>query len=93
MTRMRIGIDLCGIEEVARMSQSYFVFSFSEDGDVSVRRFTKDDLEAKLNEEYWGPSPTFLDANSNFENESGLLIIKGERIAPGPVETVKRWGV
>jgi hypothetical protein len=73
--------------------ERYFVISFSEDGDVSVKGFTKKELEAKLNADYWGSNPRFLDESANFENDSGLMIIKGTLVKPGPVETVKRWGV
>ncbi len=74
-------------------AEKYFVVRFSEDGDVSLYCGTKEELEAKLNDQYWGSEPRFLTPTSNFENESGLLIIKGTLVTPGPVETVKRWGV
>ena len=73
--------------------EKYFVVRFSEDGDVRVSCFAKEELESKLNEEYWGSNPRFLDMNANFENDSGLMVIKGTLVTPGPVETVKRWGV
>ena len=76
------------------MIQRYYVISCSEDGDVSVECVTKEELESKLNEEYWGSNPKFLDASCrDLRSRAGLLVIKGERVVPSPVEVVKGWGV
>ena len=74
-------------------ADNYFVISASEDGDIRVRRFSKQELEDKLKESWWGDSPKFLDVDSDLERESGLLIIRGERVAPKPVYVVKAWEV
>ena len=75
---------------------SYYVVLFGEDGDVRLAKFTKEELEAKLNADWWGSNPTFLNEESDLQNQgcvSGLFIIKGERIQPNPAQVVKQWQV
>lgn len=73
--------------------EKYFVINTSEDGDVSLSVLTKEELEGRLNEDYWG-RPKFLDASDrDLREEDGLIIIRGKSIQPKPRTTVKEWEV
>lgn len=75
--------------------QKYFVICLSPDG-TGVSCLSKGELEERLAEDYWGENPEFLDfadGRLDLEHSNGLLIIKGERIEPKPVDIVKSWSV
>ena len=73
----------------------YYVIYNSEDG-VRITKHTKEDLEEKLNERYWGPdvktlcalpsepNPDYWDNGSN----TTLVIIEGMCVVPHEVKTV-----
>ena len=74
----------------------YFVIT-NLDGETFIDTLTEEELENKLNENYWGGDPIFMnslgedDKNTNNWEEGTVLIIKGETIMPSPVETVTKW--
>ena len=71
----------------------YIVVSFDEDG-ARASSYSQEDLEKRLNEEYWGASPKFLSvAEASSGSASGLLIIRGDVVVPRPTQIVERWGV
>lgn len=72
---------------------SYFVIDASEDGEVSVNRLSKEELEKRLNEKYWGSEPKFLSENDDLARIAGLMIIKGGLITPQPKKVVEQWCV
>lgn len=71
----------------------YFVIYSSEDGKVRVNRFSKEELENRLNKNYWGDDPKFLSEKDDLAYSVGLMIIKGDLIAPQPKKVVEQWGV
>lgn len=70
----------------------YFVLYASEDGEKSIECLTKEELENRLDEDYWG-EVNFLSADCDLDGSVGLLIIKGEQINPQAAEVVKKWKV
>lgn len=78
---------------------SYFAIYTSEDGDVTISEFTKEELERNLNEKAWGEDIQMLAKTGgklkglDLRNLAGLLIIKGEIILPKPQEVVTKYGV
>lgn len=74
------------------MSETYIVFYYNEDGDrVQPEFLTKNSLEKRLNENYWGDKVKILTPSCDFEYETGILIIKGEVIKPKSVKVVQQW--
>lgn len=71
----------------------YFAIYSSEDGDISVTRLSKEELEARLDEDYWGGGLKFLTAGDDIEANTGLMIIKGEQVIPKPKKVVEAWEV
>jgi hypothetical protein len=80
--------------EMGEKSEVYFVISCG-DGEAHISEITKHELEARLNDEWWGTNPTQLPKKPEIHSaeHSGLMFIKGVRIDPEPVEIVKRWEV
>ena len=70
----------------------YYVIRTSEDG-MRVSVHTKAKLEEMLNEEHWGEGVKFLTEKSEFEYESGIMIIKGECVTPKAIKHVEKWSV
>ena len=76
----------------------YYAITNNEDGEVGVSEHTKEDLEQKLNEGYWGERivwrrhPGTTDPNywNNGSNIS-MLIIKGEVVTPHEVRAVTEY--
>ncbi len=75
------------------MKDRYYVICVSDDGDISASCYTKEELEDKLNNDYWGGSPRTLTPIADMNSKSGIMIIKGVQVEPTPVEKVQRWGV
>lgn len=78
------------------MSESkYFHICCSDDGDVSVREFSKEALKAMLNNrdeppmrlvsKIPGHDPMYWDGQS--------IVIKGEIVVPVALDTVKEWEI
>lgn len=82
----------------ATMSKpKYFVLSFSEDGDVSLKVLDAAGLQ-KHADDYWSDEemcPKFLDKidPNGVAYTVGTMIIKGEVVKPRPVDIVKKWGI
>jgi hypothetical protein len=72
---------------------SYFVLCQSEDGDVSFEKLSREELETRLAEEYWGSQPIFDQPPTGYIADSplGILIISGEIVVPEPKEVVTEW--
>jgi len=78
------------------MNEMYFVINNS-DGDTYVQMLTKEELVKRLNEEYYGSDPIFLDKipsnmDTNYWGE-GILIIKGAVTVPQPVQIVTEYAL
>ena len=74
----------------------YYVITRSEDGDVSVRRYTKLALEANLNSEDWQGTAWQSKFESDPEQWSGDhagIIIRGTFVMPEPVTRVTKLEV
>lgn len=73
----------------------YYTFYFSEDGDVSVNIFTKEQLEKKINDKDWGNVPIFKSTPDqkyiDAETLNCLMIIKGTEVQPQPVTEVTQY--
>lgn len=69
---------------------NYFVIHATEDGEVYINKYLKEDLEKKLDEHYWGDVVKIFGLIPDLSRESGLLIIKGEIVVPAAVEVVKK---
>lgn len=78
-----------------RREGGYFVFTRSEDGDVSCEQLTEEDLVSRLNERYYG-EVEFVeepdgDPQSDWGGENVMLIIRGELVIPTAAEKAVRW--
>lgn len=78
----------------------YYVFEFTEDGDIYINEYTKAGLEKVMQEEWYEDDidPTYYPKylkNTDFRPEEtiGHLIIKGEIVIPKAVEVVKRMEI
>ncbi len=62
----------------------YFVLEMSEDGDVYLRDFTKEELEQSLNQGDWEGTKVFksIDEFDLMEAGAGIYIFKGELVTP-----------
>jgi len=73
----------------------YFVIMNSE-GDTSVHKMTKEELLTRLEEEYWGSNPQFINqikqADTNYWGDS-MMIIKGEMVEPYAEETITKYEI
>ena len=76
------------------MADAYFVIHNS-DGETKVDTLTREELTKRLNEEYYGDAPQFLeelDKRSDTNYWLGAyLIIKGEIIIPKPVKVIEEY--
>ncbi len=76
--------------------ETYFVIT-AGDGDTYIKQYTKDELLKALAEEYWGDNTVFLDLTHSMDPdywpENGMLIIKGEIVAPTPKDVVTAWDI
>lgn len=75
------------------MSQRYFVIACSDDGDIRVRCFSKEQLEAEMAEEGSGyhnldVDPTLSGDPNNWRGKS--LLIKGEAVVPRVEQVVTK---
>jgi len=77
------------------MSDVYFHIRCSEDGDVRVREYSKDEFKAMLNNRDESPlrlvskvpgsDPMYWDGQS--------IVIKGEIVVPVAVDSVREWEI
>lgn len=80
------------------MEELYFAVYGSEEG-LHVDRLTKDELLARLSEQWWGPNVTFnWTSNTNrlhTDNigEENVVIIKGCVIKPREKKTVVEYDI
>ena len=73
----------------------YFFIYCSEDGDVSVVKYDRDDLLKDIRNEYYGPidfHTDLIERNPQYWNNKAL-IIKGEIVIPKPIEIVKDYEI
>lgn len=79
--------------------ESYFVIHVQEG--VSLWQLTKEELLAKLDENYWGDEALFLESGPHAGNahhmdlmeERGTIIIKGEMVTPFSAEKVIKHNI
>lgn len=76
--------------------QPYFIIKNS-DGDTRIECVTKKELVKRLNEEYYGPNPDFLDmmpkdTDTNYWG-NGILIIKGDIVSPSEEKVVTKYNI
>lgn len=72
----------------------YFLIHCSEDGDISVKQYSKDELLRLLKDEDYG----FIEFFDKMPKDSPVywekvLIIKGEIMCPKPIEVVKQYEI
>lgn len=74
--------------------KGYFVISTGPDG-THVSAISKEELEKRLNEQYWGDEPRFaeLGPRTDFNYGSHIYIIKGETVLPREVSVVTKYEV
>lgn len=73
----------------------YFVIQCSEDGDVSVIEYEKDELLSLINAEDCGDG-SFFDTMPESDLQywkNKTLIIKGDIVSPKPVKVVKEYEI
>ena len=76
--------------------EKYFIIRNS-DGDTRVTYIDKKELLLRLNENYYGENPVFLDEmpknnDTNYWGES-VLIIKGEIVSPKEEKIVTKYNI
>jgi len=79
----------------------YWVFYTSEDGDTSFQVLNRNELQLRLNENYWGETEQvrFLAINKSMGDvhilptHAGVIIIKGELVVPKAKKFVTTWDV
>lgn len=75
--------------------EMYHVICTSEDG-ISVKSMSKDEVEKRLKEEYWGKKEMLSklpnDSDPNYWGSS-LVIIKGSIVVPQPVKVVEEYKI
>jgi hypothetical protein len=75
------------------MEEKYFVINNSE-GDTRVEELTEKALQERLKDGYYGRQIGFINRignpDTNYWGEN-ILIIKGTKVTPVPVEVVKEY--
>ena len=82
-------------------SDSYFVIRCSEDGDVSLELLRKEELNKRLNSDYWGATNEQDDLARELKfgdyfdltERAGMIIIKGRAVQPIARQRVTDWDV
>lgn len=81
------------------MSDSYFVVSTNEDGDVYFEKLDEQELLERFNpqddDRYYGDRvPTIPTAKwLNLREKGGLFVIKGDFVTLKPKEVVQEWEI
>ena len=80
------------------MNSTYTTIYISMDGDVSIQQLTREKLEERLNEHYWGEDIKILKelpegSDPMYWGAPFLLIIKGSIMVPVAVEKVTKLQV
>lgn len=76
----------------------FFVIDASEDGEVTVTCYSKDELEKALASHVWGENPEFITEISKWSDPSNwgggrLMIFRGPPVAPVAVTTVTEFKI
>lgn len=72
----------------------YFVIHGNEDGEPTIERLTKLQLELRLNDNYYGSPKIYPELQArDLINLDGLIIIKGETVMPRAAVKVEKWEV
>lgn len=70
----------------------YFIFFHNENASWGVDGpFSEEEVSTRLSEHYYGDLKIQKDTEDLDENNTGIVIIKGEVVIPKPVETVTRY--
>lgn len=75
---------------------NYFVICVSEDGDLSIRSFTRKEILKEINDGEVNPNACrhFIDeSNPMYWGENNTLIIKGEIVSPKGVKVVTEFDI
>jgi len=78
------------------MTEKYFVLVGSDGDGVSFDVLTKEELEKRLNSEYWGSDRTYasqVSGDFDLDYFKDILIIRGVEVAPVEKKTVTEWVV
>ena len=75
----------------------YVVVRRNEDGEVTVSTMSQSELEAKLNEDYWG-NVTWIGGTAEndpqcWPGDNVGMIVRGEIVKPKAVTEVTKWSV
>ena len=76
--------------------ETYFVIHCSEDGDVSVNHYTKDELLEALEGEDYGADIGFHDSLERHDPQywgRKILIIKGSIVVPKPKKVIESYDI
>lgn len=79
------------------MAEEFFVLGCSADGTTFDGPLSRETLEQRLAENYYGPRQKFATKNPGTDRfairlrEDELLIIRGSIVQPKAAEVVKRW--
>lgn len=73
----------------------YLIIYCSQDGEHSIERISKEQLERRLNDKHYGDAP-ILEMNESrvdFNTQYGVFIIKGEIVLPKPLKVIQQWEI
>jgi hypothetical protein len=70
-----------------------YIVIVSSDGDVWTEELSREALEKRLSEDYYGSESFSKMLPRDLNERGGVWIIKGEVILPKPVDVVKSWSV
>ena len=79
--------------------REYFLFTLTEDGDIYINNYTREELFAEIDEELEAGDfelDEFIRNVMKFENLGNLkgkLLIKGKIVIPNPVKVVTKFEV
>lgn len=79
--------------------REYFLFTLTEDGDIYINNYTKEELLAEIDEELETEDfdiDEYIRNVLKFEDLGtlkGKLLIKGKIVVPNPVKVVKKFAI
>lgn len=81
------------------MGEEFFIIKSTADGTTFDGPLTRETLEKRLAENYYGPNKRFAAKNPGTDgfcfrlDDDELLVIRGNIVQPKPSEVVTRWQV
>jgi len=79
------------------MAEEYFLVMCDEDGEVTFKRYDKEELESDLDEEYYGPLDFYVPDDSfgvewqDPQYWKKAIVIKGTIVVPEKVEVARKY--